>query len=176
MKKLYLVIIALFVSSFMGLAQGHDFSVVDGSRLIWQHVYNSDETSESIIQFLENSGKFSDIRIKENSICAKLNRDEVPFKRLGYVKAFLPPIVIGTDLRGNITIQCKPGKYRVTVESIYMIVRGGIVDGQESMIEKKAVSRGELSYWFNGKPSEVWQAYFLDLFTLPEKSFLNDEW
>ena len=87
--------------------------------------------------------------------------------------------VVNYDVSCFVTIQLKEGRYRTTADNIVLVrnltTRMG-KEGEEEPIETWAVKSGKISSGFAKAPSEIYDAFFSNLFLFQKKAYLDDEW
>ena len=94
----------------------YNFKVVDGSRVIWQKVYESDMTIDEIFSRCMVSGYFANVRGVEQGIYLDLKPFDIDFKSAGLDAMTTYIFVSRNHFTANAIIQVRDGRYRVTVE------------------------------------------------------------
>lgn len=176
--KVFLVLMALFATATIN-AQTNNFAVSDDGKLIWQRVFDSQASYQDIYNLVLNSGSFTDIVDNDGVITCRIPQTMVDFKSMGFSRGNIPIYVATNDFTGFATIQVKEGRYRVTVEKIVMICNENGLSkvGDETPLDTWGVRRGNLTNGFLGNPSDIYNQFLTNLFTMKQKSFLeNDEW
>lgn len=176
MKRL-LIIILLLAKCIAASAQTN-FKVSDNS-LVWQKVYNSELSAEGIMNALYNSGAVADIGLADGVITCQIPATPIDFEGAGFSRGAIPMYIPLNDLAAFATIQIKDGRYRVTVDNLYLISNMDTALG-------RAGEKTSLSFYGvkNGQPSRQLYKYIdpiigrqLDLvFSLKKKDILTDDW
>ena len=178
MKRLYLSILALLYALTPLYSQVNNFGVTDGGNVYWQKVYNIAISREDILNIIINDGNFVDIN-NGDVITFRVYRSKLDVNDYGYSRGNVPIYVTAYDISCFVTVQIKEGKYRVTVDNIVLVrnVTNGLgKEGEEEPIETWAIKKGQISNGFSKSPSEIYDAYFTNLFLFQKKSYLDDEW
>ena len=178
MKHLFLPIITLFFAVSSLYSQVNNFGVTNNGKAYWQKVYNTDIPREDMLNNIINNGNFVDIN-DGDVITFRIYRGKLDVTDYGYTRGSVPIYVTTYDVSCFVTVQIKDGKYRVTADNIILVrnVTNGLgKEGEEEPIETWAVKRGQISNGFSKSPSEVYDAYFTNLFQFHKKTYLDDEW
>lgn len=162
----YLLILTAFVfSSFTSYSPNHNFKL-EKSNLIWQKVYNSQETVHELYESLRSHGNYEKIYIVRDEVIFKFNFDSdnelgAHGYRRGSYPGYLKP---GGKYTGY--LQKKGDRYRVTITSVEFNWNGDLVEN----IDDATLKRGELKD--NNRTKKVIQLfdrYFNDKFSLIKK-------
>lgn len=175
MKKLILLV-ALICASITAMAG--DFIVHDG-KLVWQGVFESEKDLSALEEILVTNGKFFDIINTGDRITCRCDRLHVDPREFGHSIGSTPIFVTANDLSFFCTIQAKDGRYRVTVEQFVLTnnrTGGFLEEGKTERMEDYAVSGENLKGVFKKKPAEIYDALFTKIFTIEEKSYIDDNW
>lgn len=175
--KIFFVIASLFATLTLN-AQINNFSVADNDKLIWQKVFESTLSYDDIYNLIVNNGSFTDIVNNNGIITCSIKPTTIDVKTFGYSRGSVPMYVVTYDLTGFVSIQVKDGRYRVTVENFVMICNtdGLSKIGDETNLETWAVRNGNLTKGFSKIPSDIYNRFLTEKFTLKEKSYLDNEW
>lgn len=121
---------------------------------------------------------FTDIIDNNGVITCSVKQSPVDFKSMGYSRGSVPIYVSTYDFTGFASVQVKDGRYRVTVENIVMIcnTEGLSKVGDETTLETWAVRNGKLTGGFSKIPSDVYNRFLTEKFTMKAKSYLDNEW
>jgi hypothetical protein len=176
-----ILIISCIVFSLNGFTQDNqDYFVIENSKVIWQKVYETTKTKEELTTYFKESGLFSSFEIGEGKLITEL-KDQVVDKKKGGVTG-VPMAVLMYDYKGIVVIDLKENKYRVTLKVITLVLninnpalagRKGDEDSFEKLYLKKGTN--QFKGWFPKKSGKVYNANYLDLFTVKEVK-TNDDW
>lgn len=175
MKRIIFIATLLFVSI---QATAGDFIVHDG-KLVWQGVFESDKDLAALEELLVTNGKFFDIINTGDRITCRCDRETLDPREFGYNIGTLPMYVAANDVSFFCTIQAKNGRYRVTLDQFVLTNNrdGGLFqEGKTESIETFAVSNGELKGQFVKKTAQIYDKFFTKMFTIEEKSYIDDNW
>ena len=178
MKHLFLSVISLLFTVSAINAQVNNFGVSENGKLYWQKVYDVDISREDLLNIIINDGNFVDIN-DGDVITFRVNRGKLDVTEYGYSRGSVPMYVVNYDVSCFVTIQFKEGRYRTTADNIVLVrnltTRMGR-EGEEEPVETWAVKNGKISNGFSKAPSEIYNAFFSNLFLFQKKTYLNDEW
>lgn len=178
MKNLFLALCLLF-SIKIYAQENNNFTIIDGSQLIWQKVYETSLTEQEIVNTLINSGEISDVSFIDGKITFNINRLKVDYESAGYTRMEIPIYVSANDLSCFVTIQVKEGRYRVTAEKLTLVAHttGGLyVAGEKASMETYAIKKGTFSNNFNKSPKIIYDKCLLDAFFIKAKTYINEDW
>lgn len=116
MKRIFFLVFLLIPVLAFGQEESF-FSLNDGG-LIWQKVYESNASPESVSRGLMSSGYFSDIKSAEGLVTAEMSGVHLLYKDLGYKRMRLPLYVVNDTYSAFVMVQIKDGRYRVTLSRI----------------------------------------------------------
>lgn len=175
MKKAIIILICA-MHSFSLFSQEHFFAA-DG-KLVWQKVYRSDLNLEDIMNTLYNSGSVSDIGSADGIITCRIPLTPIDFEGAGFSRGAIPMYFVLNDMTAFVTIQIKDGRYRVTVDDIYLVSNMATTLGEAG--EKTSLAVYAIK---KGQPSKHLQKYIepiigrqLDaIFSLKKKDILADD-
>jgi hypothetical protein len=127
MKKFLTIIALVFgTTTIQAQIEQYDFQYKDGG-LIWQKVYSdSVVTVDQIIKAISANSWVRTPHVRNDVVFAEMTDFQLDFKRFGKSHATTPFIYRNGKWRGSITIDIKPGKYRVTISS--MMIDAGTMD------------------------------------------------
>lgn len=168
----YLLILTAFVfSSFTTFAPSHNFKI-ESNNLIWQKVYDSEQSVHELYESLRAHGNYEKIYIVREEVIFTFNFDSGNelgahgYKRSSYPNYLKP----GGKYTGY--LQKKNGRYRVTITGVTFNWNGDLVEN----IDDAALKRGELKD--NNRATKVIQLfdrYFNNKFSLIKEKG-NSNW
>lgn len=168
MKKIAFLVLSLI--PLIATAQEHNFSLKDGG-LIWRKVYAKETDNRAVEQALRSSGCFREINVTDSLVTAELHGLALNYKDLGYRRMSVPLYVSNDTFSALVTVQARPGRYRVTVERI-VTHNANLGD---SSLETLAVRNGALTEAFLATPAKIIEYNFdILLSNLCKKD--DDEW
>jgi hypothetical protein len=161
MKSL-LILSAFVFSSFTLLSPSHNFKI-ESNNLIWQKVYDSEQSVFQLYESLRAHGNYEKIYIVREEVIFTFNFDSAnELGAHGYKKSNYPSYLKpGGKYTGY--LQKKNGRYRVTITGVNFNWNGDLV----SNIDEAALKRGELRD--NNRTKKVIQLfdrYFNNKFSL----------
>lgn len=120
MKKYILLILFICSSSFV-CAQNSDGFFVEDSKIKWVKVFDTDGNVEQIKISLIESGIFQEIFLeREDRLTGISKRMKSLYSEMGY-KVLTTDFMAGdVDIWGKLTIQIREGRYRATIEDIFI--------------------------------------------------------
>lgn len=181
MKKFILSLVVVILAISNSFAQEScNFRIVDGSRIIWQKVYDTELSESDLFDIIVNSGSAYNVTCLGGKITYNLDRVKIDYKRVGYTWANTPLYVANTDLSCFVTIQVKGMRYRVTVENIILtdnITTGLFIEGDTHPIETWALRQdGVFAKGFLKSAIFIYDLCLSDLFVIQEKEYLDGNW
>ena len=179
MRKVLLTLASICFVISLYAQETSNFTIIDGTKLIWQKVYETNLSEQELLNTLINSGNFTDILSVDGKTTFNVNRAKVDYESAGYTRMDIPIYVSGNDLSCFVTVQVKEGRYRVTVERMSLVAHttGGLyVEGESSPIETHAVKKGGYTNHFNKSPKVIYDKCLSDLFVIKEKTYINEDW
>ena len=128
MRKVLLTLASICFVISLYAQETSNFTIIDGTKLIWQKVYETKLSEQELLNTLINSGNFTDILSVDGKTTFNVNRAKVDYESAGYTRMDIPIYVSANDLSCFVTVQVKEGRYRVTVERISLIAHttGGL--------------------------------------------------
>ena len=168
MKSL-LVLTSLVISMFIsGLP--HNFKI-ESNNLIWQKVYDSENSIFELYESLRQQGNYDKIYIVRDEIIFTINfesKNELEahgYKNSGYPNYLQP----GGKFTGY--LQKKEGKYRVTITNIEFNWNGDLVEN----IDDAALKKGEMKDNMRAKKViQLFDRFFNDKFDFTDS--LEESW
>ncbi len=169
--KYLLILTAFAFSSFTTFSPSHNFKI-ESNNLIWQKVYNSEDTVFELYESLREHGNYEKIYIVREEIIFTFTFDSANelgahgYKR-GTYPSYLKP---GGKYTGY--LQKKGNKYRVTITGVNFNWNGDLVEN----IDDAALKKGELKE--NNRTKKVIQLfdrYFNSKFSLIKEA-RNSNW
>ena len=176
MKNAFFICLLLLLSVRV---EAGDF-IVNGGKLVWQGIFETNVGIDDLEGILINSGKFTDIVNTGDRITFWCQRAHLDPRDFGYSIGSTPIYVSGNDISFFCTIQVKEGRYRATVDQFVLTnnVTGGLLkEGDTERIETYAVDRGGgLKSSFMKRPAELYDKFLTKLLTIEEAGYLSDDW
>lgn len=130
MKLLFLI---LLFSGFSTFAQteatnptyGHFKFANNERRVSWINVFNADSTLpvEVIKKYFTDNRIINVVKDNNLELTGDLIKAKVDVIKYG-VSSFNAPIIFGSELIGNVIVELKKGRYRVTINNIRFINNG----------------------------------------------------
>lgn len=151
---------------------------VQEDEIVWQKVYNKTLSAETIMSYLQNSGKVEDIAFFDNIISCNLIVTPFEYAAVGFKRSNIPMYLELYDFSAFIRVQVKLDGYRVTVSNIVMEQNQDTSlgkMGEKEKIETFAIKRGELSGQAIKFIDPVLTAQFDKLFNF-ESKILDEDW
>lgn len=180
MKKLGLLALLITTYNSLAFAQINNFFLNEEGKVVWQKIYETNYTYDELYNHVINCGTFEGINGDGTSrITCKIVRGKVDYRNLGFEWGDLPLLVTASDINCFAIIQVKDGRYRVTVDNFSLTentTRGLFKEGTEDRFEQIAVKKGTFSKSFIGNTSTLYDKYLTNIFTLVDKSYIDDEW
>jgi hypothetical protein len=141
--KRTLIALAMFLLACTAQAQSNNFVCNDG-RLLWQKVY---ESQADIVSLLTNSGKFTDIKVSDALVSARMTPCRVDLN--GRSTMQVPIFIRDYNMSCYVRIQQKEGRYRVTADNFMFYDR---YDSNSSGTE--------LEFWYIRRDKTAKPAFF----------------
>jgi hypothetical protein len=141
--KRTLIALAMFLLACTAQAQSNNFVCNDG-RLLWQKVY---ESQADIVSLLTNSGKFTDIKVSDALVSARMTPCRVDLN--GRSTMQVPIFIRDYNMSCYVRIQQKEGRYRVTADNFMFSAR---YDSNSSGTE--------LEFWYIRRDKTAKPAFF----------------
>lgn len=174
--KRSILLAAMTLLTFIAGAQT-DFKVTDNG-LVWQKVYQSDLSSEDIMNKLYNSGSVSDIGSAEGIITCRIPLTPIDFEGAGFSRGSIPMYLILNDMTAFATIQIKDGRYRVTVENMYLVSNMATAlgaAGERTNLAFFAIKRGQPSKQLQKYIEPIIGRQLDNIFSLKKDAILTDD-
>ena len=179
-KRLTLTL-TLLIAAFGALAQeapntaASNFSVVNNS-IVWQKVFTSSLTYNELLKSVIASGVFEKIDTIGHQIAGQSKQFDMDYKGAGFSSS--PIYIRDSHFRWHTTIECKDGRYRVTVRNIEMeqsysnpMFKQGQKDYLDNLFVKNGQIKGSLGSW--PKSDKIIDYTFTKLFTFTKQT---DNW
>lgn len=146
-----------------------NFILLNKNEIIWQKVYNTDNNEKKIIKYF-----MSNLSLKIESNDSTI--------LTGWITGFNPRIsprgirLYKNPLTFYTRIECKEGKYRVTLSQINSSKRGGTIiagtgrgGGKDFMMEKYYIELGHFNYLIYKNVTKDFNTRLEELFTIKEE-------
>ena len=122
MKRLLLLLILVPCALLAQTTEYGSFKILN-AEIIYQHVFTQDSVStEKLVSFLQNVPGVSDVQVAGQAVTATLTDFTVDYKKFGFAQVATPTLIQTGRYSGNIRVDGKAGKYRVTISGL--LVRG----------------------------------------------------
>ena len=147
-----LLILATLVLSMFVDGITHNFKI-ESNNLIWQKVYESENSIHDLYESLRQQGNYEKIYIVRDEVIFTINfESKNELEAFGYRTGSYPSYIKpGGKFTGY--LQKKEGKYRVTITNIDFNWNGDMVEN----IDDAALRRGEIRE--NGRAKKVIQLF-----------------
>ena len=184
MKHVTLFLLAIITMATTTVAQDtKNFKIVK-EKLVWQKVFETELTEEEIIESLKKTEYIDSVKkIKETTYSAIIVEMPLDFRDYGLTSMGVPMYIARSDLLASVTIDIKPGKYRVTISSMTLRQRYTdplTMEGQKTDLQIFALKKGNTQFksMFLGNASSVINYTINKAFTLKkvEKEAEDDNW
>ncbi len=180
MKRFLTLMAILICGTAFAQKDPRSFSVTDDNTVIWQKIFDTDKGIEELYEDVINSGKLMDVVLLNDKITAKLVKNSVNFKALGYNRGQVPMYIGTGDFSAFITIQVKDNRYRVTIQDIIVTINKNIglgERGEDTHLEEYVLNkRGQFNSSFLYDAVRILEDYFTSLCVFESKSYINNEW
>lgn len=158
--------------------------IVSNSGLVWQRVYDIDMSSEQIEDFFKSRGFMKLTQEDKGQLVFEINKLNLNVKkRYSY---WITPIIMNYPMSAFVLIQCKDGKYRVTLSNItftppFNYQASNTITTNENFkgtLEEVAYNyrRKKWKSTFQSSMSEMLSTVYGDLFSVTDGNVLSDEW
>jgi len=172
----YIIATILFISSYNINAQKEEDSFqLSNYQITWQKVYETPKTKGELLTYFEEYNKFTAIRIIADTILAKLQPQEIDVTVFGVVG--VPVLVNKCKYKGDVRIEIRDEKYRVTFSHLELIGDGEVLKKNETQTFEENFVRKDVSEYrpfFTKKPKDVYNHFFNTVFEI--KIAKKDEW
>lgn len=156
-----------------------DFKIVE-TQLIYQKVFDHDSASVDVLkEFLASQPEFSNVQSGDGTVTADVTDLAVDYKKFHFTQVATPPIIQTGRFSGKMVAEIKPGKYRVTLQSLTM--KGDIgykkIPSPEGVTNYACINSGtQISRdWCKPNMLGLLGSAFSDKLVLPE-SPVSGEW
>ncbi len=113
-------IVVTFFSLLTAQAQDlHGFKIENG-KLIWQKVYRSDKSMDDLANYFNRSIAIQNLKVSGELLTGRLSKTEIYYKGAGFSWTSTPDYVLFYDVSAFFTIDFKEGRYRITIDQIYI--------------------------------------------------------
>jgi hypothetical protein len=122
----------------------HHFKIVDG-KVIWQKVFDYNDTINVRDLFIEKN-ILTDVAETNQKMIGKLKPLKFDYKSAGFKLMSTPIYILSSDLTGNVSVETKEGKYRITIDNFILTsnMDGGFIKkGEESNYEFYALNKNK---------------------------------
>src|SRR5690606_2732900 len=117
MKRL--ILIFTFLSQLTFAQNNYNFSI-QNNQIEWQKIYETNLTKNEVASILKTNGIFKNISFEENSITGNIEDISADYKGAGSTGMTTSIYVQNSTIAGKFQREFKEGKYRVTMNGIYL--------------------------------------------------------
>lgn len=178
MKKIFTLVLS--ISSIICLGQTNSSFKIDEKTLLWQKVYETELTTEKIIDEIQKSGIMGSYNIEGSDLIGELKRVRIDYESSGYSSMTIPMYASRSDLKGFVLVDFKEGRYRVTFKKIFLVTRveDNIMDkGDETSLDSFALNNSKTQFRSSfKKPRIIIDNMLSKMFDFSKKSEEEDEW
>ena len=153
----------------------YNFSV-QNNDLAWQKVYDSERTSNQLIEDFIKSGVFNNFNTDQNSIFGELKPFAADYKSAGYGEMMTPIYIARSFFGAHCMIEFKEDRYRVTLTDIYAVQKYSdplTEMGELTDLKRYAVENNNLIERFLGPEAHILNYTFEKHFIISEHI---DQW
>lgn len=162
----------LFISC--NLFSQTEFKMDDGS-LIWQKIFDIENSPADLFNYIQSKGYFRDVSKTDSSFTAIFEGIEPDYKGFGSSEMSTPIYIARSFVNGGVNIQCKDGRYRVTLTNLTLEQKYNdplSKQGEKSKIESYS-GKKEIKGSFLKKPALILNYTFDKIFTFKKS---DDNW
>lgn len=121
MIKILLLVFTFVAVNAFGQSTSYGNFRIDNQQLVYQKVFLNDSIStEKLREYLKTLPFVSGIEESNGEIKFKLNDLTVDFKKFGFNEVTTAPIIQSGKFSGDVSVDVKEGKYRVTVFNLQL--------------------------------------------------------
>lgn len=171
--KYIIFLVCLSVNLITIAQEKKDYFILENSIVIWQKVYDTEKSLQSLSDYYKESGLFESIEVSSDKIIGEIKPQSMDVTKAGYTIMGTPVFVTNYDIKGTVVIELKEGKYRVTFKNIIMVLNNtnsmfGEKGSEEKFEEIYLDSKGNFKKPFLKKPKEIYNANFVEIFSINE--------
>lgn len=173
MKKAFLLALLALLPGLVWAQEDH-FKVED-NQMVWQQIFQTDQTAEAVAGYLGGLGDIKDVRETSTGIAFMIKRSSpIELNKYGFKRGSVAAYAVLKLLEARGTVDFKDGRYRVTVGDVVFVSNDA--NAERTTLETYALSRkGEIKgVFYSMRAADLLEAYFTDLFMVKVKN--NDEW
>lgn len=157
--KLPLLLLFIFSASYFDQTETENF-LIENNQVIWQKIYETELTKESLINKIRTNGNFENINITDNELTAEIKDLSIDYKGYGESEMSTPMYLSRSAVKAFCIIEFKDQKYRVTFKNIKFIQKYDDAlskMGEVNEIETFALAKKntEFKSGFLKKPSKI---------------------
>lgn len=123
MKTLLLILLAFISLNLTSSAQeskfddNYNFKIQNGN-VVWQYVYNTNKTAKDVVSYFSQFGIFDINHTNDSTIIGKVRDRPIDAKSYGFSTGLTPMYLIVCKYSGNVIINIKDKKYRITLTGV----------------------------------------------------------
>lgn len=186
MKKiLILLLIPLSLFPIIVCAQNdNDNFKIEGSEFVWQRIFNTDLNFDDLLKEVRSRGVvvINNVDHQNSSIQAEFSEITPAVREAGFKDMSTPMYASRVTAFGNVSIDFKEGRYRVTVSRIKIAFMNTleVFRNQNSYdwLAYYAVVDNKIDKKFLKRGSKIYNYTFIKMFNHPSKTTVtaNDDW
>ncbi|GGC81035.1 hypothetical protein GCM10011508_05480 [Flavobacterium lutivivi] len=158
MKFTFLLFFTLFTTHFN--QNDNENFLVENNQVVWQKIYETELSKETLIDKIKTAGKFENINISSDKLTAEIKDLSIDYKGYGESEMSTPMYLSRSFVKAFCMFEFKDKKYRVTFKSIKFVQKyddalskmGEITDIENFALSKKNT---EFKSGFLKKPSKI---------------------
>lgn len=147
--KFILTLYFVIISSYLFSQEKIENFVIENNKLKWEKVYDSNFTREELITAVKNSGLIYEFDTSSEIMLGKFTEIDSEYKRAGYSEKTTPIHLRKNSLSGNILIEHKSGKFRVSIINVSLERKGSFTHiraNERKYLDDYAIQKLENTY------------------------------
>jgi hypothetical protein len=126
MKKIIFIFLLLFALSAQAQTSMSNFEIQDNS-VVYRRIYESDMAKDEFLKQLLTTQGITEAEDKGELITAKIEGMSIEIKKHGGSWSS-SPMVLQKPLYGNMIVEFKDGRYRITLSNLNFVETGGFTE------------------------------------------------
>lgn len=177
MKKLLLPLLILISINIQAQSNGVSNFTVENGSLIYRQVFEKEADVNLFLKKLMSTTGITGIEIKDGMIIGSIEGMKIDYKKYGGSWSSAP-LVLNHALFGNLLIELKDAKYRVTISNMvmldnYSVLAASQINPENNKMTLDSFSLNKHKEFRNGK-SRLMVLYYMDKHLTDTFSF-NEE-